>query len=849
MAKGTNRSALARGRAVTWRSALALAVALSAACAGGGGGGGGGSGGGSGGDPTAYFTGPGSSGSSTSTGGSVVALIELEAPQASPFVVHATVPVPPGTFPRSDGKLPLAIRNADGFVVPTQMQIVSRYPSDDDGADVVEVLGRVDLPAGTTPGERVHYEVVQHTHATGLLPLQSDMVDFLMEPGNALLVAEDVFGNRYELDLLESISHPELHPRLEVLRKGQAAVQFRTYDVMQPTGSSLGAPEGALPHFLGVHAYVTAWAETRALSLDLRVHNGFDGAHGDDAVDDPLGKVYFRYLELWVPKGWTAVADVQDVAAGELYEEGGWTRLPLIAPLEDGRPHVMPHQAQLHRRLAISRTADGALARAIAQDEGLAFCRRGQSPSGGELWSWWNPDTARYFPQRHRLPDLSFLSYANLESQLSDTYWMARTALESGNSGNYAVPSPALGWAHPWGVEYGGMTGGIEVHLYDGVQLAEVGTHEGWLGVRLTHRMNVDRQRFSLYDYEGEPSSIESWVQHGSFDFVDMNFWMTLINGPDPFGFNAAPQYQVQYVTDQGLKPDYEQGLLNYLPYDFQHFIRYTRTPKVLAWLGNDALAKDDLTHAAEIARMSMHHYPNSSNKFHTGSVLFGVKSHVTLYPNNGIEWGRGESWSLDSVAAAYSLGDPKYRERVLPWLEECADLVAQGQVTCSGFIMASYIPQWLGGLYRSRSQPEHTIIENALWGLTESAFRGNDSARTALCEDVVANATRTVIGPIAWSDAMKAPWFLAATAPKEVSQPAYCDGPPPEGVGSGGDGFFSWASFGYGYERTGDNEFLDKAAQMSGNPDLLTGLLAKLNNENCNIETISALLALLQEP
>src|SRR5262245_32468249 len=239
MAKGTNRSALARGRAITWRSALALAVALSAACAGGGGGGGGS--GGSGGDPTAYFTSPGSGGGSSSTGGSVVALIELEAPQASPFVVHATVPVPPGTFPRSDGKLPLAIRNADGFVVPTQMQIVSRYPSDDDGADVVEVLGRVDLPAGITPGERVHYEVVQHTHATGLLPLQQDLVDFLMEPGHALLVAEDVFGNRYQLDLLESISHPELHPRLEVLRKGQAAVQFRTYDVMKPTGSSLGA--------------------------------------------------------------------------------------------------------------------------------------------------------------------------------------------------------------------------------------------------------------------------------------------------------------------------------------------------------------------------------------------------------------------------------------------------------------------------------------------------------------------------------------------------------------------------------------------------------------------------------
>jgi hypothetical protein len=219
---------------------------------------------------------------------------------------------------------------------------------------------------------------VQHTHATGLLPLESDLVDFLMEPGNVLLVSEDVFGNRYELDLFESISHPELHPRLKLLRKGQAAVQIRTYDVMQPTGSSLGAPEGALPHFFGVHAYVTAWAETRALALDLRVHNGFDGAHTDDAADDPLGKVYFRTLELWIKPGWTAVADVQDAAIGDLYSEGGWTRLPLVAPLEDGKMHVMPHQSQLQRRLAIARPTDGGLARAVAQDEGLAFCRRGR---------------------------------------------------------------------------------------------------------------------------------------------------------------------------------------------------------------------------------------------------------------------------------------------------------------------------------------------------------------------------------------------------------------------------------------------------------------------------------------
>ena len=824
--------------------ALACGMALLAACSGGGGSSGGSSDGGG------LFTSPGSGGGgSTATGGAVVAVLELQAPEQSPFVLHGTIPVPPQTFPRKDGKVPLALRNVDGFVVPTQLEVVSRYAAEDGGADVVEVLGRVDLPPGTTPGQRVSYEVVEYVHSGGLLPLDPALVEFLLNPGHALLVAEDVFGNRYELDLFASLGASENHPRSKVLRKGQAAVQIRTYDVMKPTGQLLGAPEGALPHFFGVHAYVTAWAETQALSLDLRVHNGFDGHDQELADDDPLGKVYFKWLELWLPKGWVAPQDVEDVAAGDRYEQGGWTRYPLIAPDPGGKLHVMPHQSQFQRRLALARAGDADAARSVADDTGLAFCRHGQAPGGADLWSWWNPQTARYFPQKHRLPDLSFLDHQVLASQLADTYWMARTALETGNPGNYAVPSGALGWAHPWGVSYGGMTGAIEVHLYDGVQLAEVGTNEGWLGVRLTQRMLVERQPFALYDREGEPTSIEDWVQQGSFPYVNMNFWMNLINGDDPFGFGAAPQYQVQHVTANGLQPGYEGALLGHMPIDFQHYVRYTRSPKVLAWLGNDALAKDDLRHAAEIVRMSMHEYPNSSGKTHTGSYLFGLASHVGSYPGKGIPWGRGEAWSLDAVVAAYTTGDPDYRGRVRPWLETCADLVAQGQIPCSGFIMAQYVSQWLTGQYLMRSQPEHSIVEHSLWGELESVFRGADAARTQQLEQVVADAARTVIGPISWSQENLGPWFLAATAPLDHTAPSFCDGPPPDGVGNGIDTFFSWASFGYGWELTGEAEFLDKMAAMSGGSAALPGLLNQLAVGHTTIEMAAAVLAALQEP
>src|SRR5688572_10137694 len=687
------------------------------------------------GDPSSLFTSPGSGGSSA-TGGAVVAVVELEAPKDTPFVLRATIPVPPGTFPRKDGLLPLALRNADGFVVPTQMQVVSSYASERDGADVVEVLGRVDRPAGSAAGQRVSYQVVQYVHPNGPLPLDPYLVDFLLQPGHAFLVATDVFGHRYQVDLLRPIGSPANQPRVKVLRAGEAAVEFRTYNVMRPVGQApLGPPDGPLAHFLGAHAYVTAWAETRALTLDLRLHNGFDGHDKLEREDDPLGKIYFRDLELWLPSDWTVVPEVQDVQAGAIYEAGGWTRYPIIKPMSSGKVHVFPHQSQLERRLSIARKVDVSAARSLVQDEGLAFCQRGPSPSGGQLWSWWNAKTARNFPQRHRLPDLSFLNYKTLENQLANMYWMAHQALESGNPGNYAVPSAALGWAHPWGIPYGGMTGGIEVNLYEGVQLAEVATHEGWLSMRLTHRMNLDRQRNALYGIEGDPTRLEKWIQYSSFPYVNMNFWMTLINGPDPFGFNSVPKYQVDYVKQMGLQPGYEDPLLDYEPHDFQHHVRFTRTPKVLAWLGNDALAKDDLRHAAEIVRMSMHDYPNAEGKYHTGATLFALHASVANHPNNGISWGRGESWCLDAVVAAYSLSDDAFRARVLPWLRDCADIVAKGQVTCSGFIQASDMPQWLGGIYRTRAQPEHTITEHALWGLTESVFRGADVGRTKQCE------------------------------------------------------------------------------------------------------------------
>src|SRR6185436_16227285 len=151
-------------------------------------------------------------------------------------------------------------------------------------------------------------------HATGKLPAKKDVVRLITQPSSALLVAHDVFGHQYSVDLLKDARTAIAGSSAKVLRQGPVAVQMRTYDTMMPNTTQLGAPNGALPHFFGVHAYLTAWANQDALSLDIRVNNGPSGRDGNSVADDPLGQVYFKDIELWIPNGWTALSDVGDPA-------------------------------------------------------------------------------------------------------------------------------------------------------------------------------------------------------------------------------------------------------------------------------------------------------------------------------------------------------------------------------------------------------------------------------------------------------------------------------------------------------------------------------------------------------
>jgi len=794
--------------------------------------------------------------------GSTVAVLEARTPGFEPFLLRGTFPVPPNTFPRADGAQPFRVRDTDGTLVDAQTEIVSRYASDARGADVVEVIARVHRDPGAAVGEFRTWDVVLDPHgqvpspgATATVddlrqvtsPLPATVDGLLASPTSIVLRAVDCFGNEYAALPLAASGNGRM------TRFGRNQAELASHHVMLPTPPVAG-PSGTLPHLLGVHSYVRTYAGEEIVGLDLRFHNALSGRDGSTTADDALDKLYFEEIELVVPAGWYVHQDFEDPYFGAPYEEDGRHVQPVVAPLEDGRLHVIRWQGQFHRRLILSRVQSGFHAwEYVTVHSGQAFCTRGNDPQDGHAyWSWWNPSTSRYYPQCHQLPRLDHVGIPQVRQELQEGMDLVREHLENGtNMGSYPIVANAMGWGHPWGVSYGGMTGGAEIHLYDGVDVAAAASPEGYRFYCGLHRMQTDRQPSALYDLDGTPSTVEDWLVRlggdGDADYVPFShFLLPDLGSGDPFGVGLTPQFQNVYVQGALLRPTWEGAHMGYDPQDYQHFIRYTRAAKVLAWLGNDPLAKDDLLMQAENFHLSYHPYRNSAYGYVQGNGLRGAREFVDEHWMSGFGFGRGEAWGLDCAVAAYATQTPEWRARKKPWLDQVAQLLNDGQAGCSGFIQAGVSPKFIDGLYRARQSIEQSITENMLRGMIERVYKGADPGRTAMLRSVYEDSLLAFISDMAWWPGENAPWTHTAVGPRQIDLPIWCSYAelPSNGYTPAYETYLDWSSFAYGFEETGSVQFLNKAGQQMGGGDLLTGLE---NAGLASLQTGAALLALMQ--
>lgn len=775
--------------------------------------------------------------------GDIVAELVMEAPAAKHFVLSATVPVPPGTL--TDGAMiePLSVRVEGDRAAPTQVEIVSRYPNPADGADVVRVLAHVRRPAGAQEGDMIKFEVGANPHPKHELELHPSVQSLLDAPGTIRLIAHDTFGHRYGADLMRGIQLES--PGAKVLMDGHVARQYRTHEVMLPNEEVHGS-QGTLPHMMGVHSYITAWRGEQFLSLDLHVHNGMDGLDPGTNIDDAMGDMYFKDLAVRLPQGWRLGYAIDTDASGDIEINGGWALAPIVDENADGKMHVLPQMSHFTRRLVVFRPGAEQKAMEMVRSGFQAFCAPGINATGHEHWSWWNESTARYYPQNHVLPNMDFVGQDELRAQLEGQWETASNTLESGTGGSYPIMVPRLGWAHPWGSDYGGMTGGDEIDVFAGVEIASSASRAGFRLAQLQQRCYVDRQPQALFDRAGNYTSVQDVLVTEGFGAPYANIWFNgKIGGNiDPFGFNTAPTFQQEHAVSQNLVPDYLEPLKAYMSIDHQHYIRYTRNLKTLAWLSGDAMAKELLIAAGDSYRLGFHEYNNTAYGNVQPSGLRKVQNEVAEAPGIGISFGRANAWGMDAAIAAYAMADPEYRADALPWMGLVSDAVQQGQSTCTGNIMSTHITKLFSGAWRSRQAMEESFIENMLRSLDTSVYQGIDPERSASLQQTLVASVRSTIDTRFWNEAAGAPYFYAATGEVDRTLGDFCNNAPDGLVSSYTNTTAYYSSFAYAYAIDPDPVFLFRAAQMLGGGNLWNSING---NGASNINNTAALVALCQ--
>ncbi len=772
----------------------------------------------------------------------VVGLLRMTAPQSEDFILSATLPVPPGTLVNGATAVPLAVVGAGSVAVPTQVEVVSRYPSNVDGADVVHIMAQVTRPAGLAPGDTLEFEVSLSPHAPLEPEIEPLVNDLLTAPGAIMLLAEDAMGHSYEADLLTSLRSGNA----EIQLNGVCARRIKTHEVLLPVSVVPGS-WGTLPHMMGVHSYLTLFSDQNFARLDLHVHNGMDGQDTSTLNDDLLDDLYFKDLKLKLPDAWNVAFAFDVPGQGAVEQRVGYTKTELISAEPNNRFHLMPKMSHFVRRLVLYRSSTSTQAQELASSKYVAFSQSGNTSTELPLWSWWNEDTARYYPQNHRLPDLGYIDLTSIKSRLAGELNEWEVQILSGAAGDFPYESPRLGWAHPFGIEYGGMTGGEGINTFDGIKTAWAASQDGIRKSQIRMGAMVDRQTQVLFNSSGNPTNYTDLVVYpqNQAPYVPLWFYNVPESGSSLFDFDAAPQFQIDHVNNAGSTPVYEHSLRSFQAIDYQHFVRYTRDLKTLAWLTNDALSKDLLEAASESYRLSFHEYHNSNHGHVQSTGLLWALTHVSDHPGLGAPVGRGNAWGIDAAVAAYSLGDDDLRNRYLPWFNMIGTLFEEGQSTCTGNLMSLGMQNYFSGMFRVRQVMEGAFLENLLRSMATSVYEGMDEVQATTLDDILVRSVRCSITGRFWNELEAAPCFNNATGLIDANAGNFCWSAP-EGTASdyvNRTEFFS--SLAYAFEISDDDFFLFRAAQILGGENSLELLEDGLG---VNIQNTAGLLALLQD-
>ncbi len=702
--------------------------------------------------------------------GQVVAVFELASPSRDRFVLHGTMPIPPDALTFHRGRTPLAVRSlgTTGELVPAQLEVVAR-----DALGRPEVL-EISAPVRRSgpPGSRSRYEVVRMDLD---LPPPGELAEAAGElvatAGSALLSVRDVFGNRYEVDLLAPPEHPGSGGRT-LVRDGYAARTLRTASVLVPTRTTgAGAPRD---HLMGVHAYWTFWHDEPRVTLDLRIHNGLtNGSGAEDPRDTPLGIVYWDSVELELPSPWSAQPLLADPFFGPERQVGDRTIVPLVRGYETGELHMMPPQAQFHRRLTLAPFAASGVSPRGPMLEGQAFCLPGKG-----LWSWFpGSDGGHFLAQKTQLPTWEAFAFEKnkgpraVREHIGDQLARLRDLAERGASDDNLVGGQVMGWSHPWFYADQGVAGGVDIQFVEGHRAAGGASTEALERLMLLHRMNASRHPVAQWNVKGEPADVHLWRGPDGrvpFDFrtngrvVPPEFTWPCFGGPSAdvhvravHQLDKRPPYDMGTVHQKGGAPTGgNASIFNWWPHDGQHAIRWTKNPKALVWLTNDALARDDLMLAASLFQLQFHGYEHVEASWSKGVTLKRFEQAVAAHPGQGIDLNREHAWGIDMMCAAYAISGDGWRAANRKWFERVTDLMGRASMP-NGLISRRFHGGIVQGKYDGAQTFESLFLMHAQRCLNESVLRGTDEARARFLDWLQVRGCDYLFWPPVWERAV----------------------------------------------------------------------------------------------
>ncbi len=777
-----------------------------------------------------------------------VARFTHPAPAQAEYILHGTLPIPHGTWDGNGQHPTLAVENYDGSYAPTQMEVVTRSATG--VPEVVELIARVQRDPATAVGTQIDFDVVLHAGTPAPIQLENEVRQLIRLPDQIVLRTKDVNGNEYQADLLSDL-HNDQH---RVLKLGSQLMQVAGHEILMPSPGS--NPVTGMPHMMGVHVYATVFSGGSAIALDMIVHNAMTGLDEETDADDLMDDLYFQNLSLQVPQGWILVSAFENPFETDLVNlpAGNAAEMQIVEALPNGKLHLLPRQARFTRRYYLAKdTVEGHdLARALMEKEHMVLLKRPRNQLQRlAQWSWWNPATPYFFPQKFPLPALTDFDLGLIESQLQSRYSRVLQQTASGSTGLYPFMSAAMGWCHPWGISYGGATGGDEINFVDGLKTAVTESLAGYRLAEITAKAYMDRQPVGFYGLNGSPLRSRDLLQvnsQGNF-YISAHFQLSPSGIHDFPRFDIAPKDHIETVLSQDLQPDYEVELRNWRHVDIQHLIRYTRTYKTMIWLGNDALAKDEMRLIAELYRLSYPEVFSSAWNYVQGTGLLWDQRDVQNNPQQGLGVGRGEAWGMDACCTAYAISGNDFRTRFRPWFQIFADVVRDGQSACTGNLVSFYISNYFGGQYLVRQSFEVAMIEQTLRSIGECVFKGLPGSTYRELHDARSASTYSSMQTPIWDEGLGGPWFRVGVGSSHNGGGIqdFCSNVPTDAFSDFVDHTDYWNAIAYTHSVNPDPFLVTRLNRMIAMATVAQGV-SPLTGSN-RIEARAAMLYLLETP